>query len=206
MVTNMAKRHRNTIYIASPGALATIGVAVPVEEAALLAIQFHFYSTTPVRYRSSTMSGFTMCAYAIGFAAALFCFVLAWLGKKKNDELRARIYDLTDEGVPADDFLAGRHVFKADGEITGCYVLHNVTNDKYYVGQSTKVIGRVTQHFTGAGNGDVYADYKYGCKFEVHIIPLVGSGCNSLNELERQAIFTYDAFNKGYNRTRGNRA
>ena len=40
----------------------------------------------------------------------------------------------------------------------GIYILHNVTKDKYYVGQSKTVLNRVNMHFTGKGNGDVYFD------------------------------------------------
>lgn len=75
----------------------------------------------------------------------------------------------------------------------------------YYVGQGKKVFQRVNNHFTGHGNGDVYADYKYGDKFTIKMIALSKSGFSTLNELERNTIRTYDAFSKGYNKTRGNK-
>lgn len=75
----------------------------------------------------------------------------------------------------------------------------------YYVGQSTRVVGRLTQYLTGHGNGDVYADYKYGDDFELNVVSLRESGYDSLAALERDAIAAYDAYDKGYNRTRGNR-
>lgn len=40
-------------------------------------------------------------------------------------------------------------------EFTGIYILHNMNEDKYYVGQSVRVLNRVRQHFTGHGNGDI---------------------------------------------------
>ena len=46
----------------------------------------------------------------------------------------------------------------------GVYVLLNKTKGINYVGQSRDVYGRVKQHTTGYGNGNVYADMKYGAK------------------------------------------
>lgn len=75
----------------------------------------------------------------------------------------------------------------------------------YYVGQGKKVFQRVNSHFTGHGNGDVYADYKYGDKFTIKMIALDNSGFTTLNKLERNTIATYNAYSKGYNKTRGNK-
>ena len=138
------------------------------------------------------------------FACGIACIALGKRQQKKEAELRARIFGLSGEGLAAKDFLESRAVLKADGDITGVYVLRNKTNDKCYVGQSSKVIDRAAAHLTGRGNGDVYADFKYGAEFEVALIPLNGSGYNSLDELERETIKAYNAFDTGYNRTRGN--
>ena len=86
----------------------------------------------------------------------------------------------------------------------GVYVLHNKTRNKYYVGQGINVMARINQHFSGKGNGDVYADWKYGDRFRIKIIPLKGSRRKSLDELERVTINKYNAFSQGYNKTRGN--
>ncbi|MCF0228373.1 MAG: GIY-YIG nuclease family protein [Parasporobacterium sp.] len=86
----------------------------------------------------------------------------------------------------------------------GVYILHNRTQNKYYVGQGINVAARINQHFSGKGNGDVYADWKYGNRFRIRIIPLKGSRYRTLDELEKHAISKYDAFSKGYNKTRGN--
>lgn len=67
----------------------------------------------------------------------------------------------------------------------GVYVLHNKTKNLCYVGQGTQVFNRVNSHLTGKGNGDVYADYKYGDEFSIRIIPFQGSGYDSINALER---------------------
>ena len=63
----------------------------------------------------------------------------------------------------------------------------------------------MNMHFTGKGNGDVYADYKYGDEFTIKIIGLKHSGYRSLNALERDTIATFNAYAKGYNKTKGNK-
>lgn len=88
---------------------------------------------------------------------------------------------------------------------SGIYILYNQNKRMYYVGQAVKVLDRVNRHFTGKGNGDVYADYKYGDRFVIRMIPLQGSGFRTLNDLERYAISWYDAYEHGYNKTRGNK-
>lgn len=90
-------------------------------------------------------------------------------------------------------------------DFAGIYILFNKTKGMYYVGQGKSVFKRVNSHFTGKGNGDVYADFKYGDEFTIKMIPLENSGFNTLNELERNAIYRYDAYYKGYNKTRGNK-
>lgn len=91
------------------------------------------------------------------------------------------------------------------GDIVGVYILHNKTKDMYYVGQAKRIFFRLNQHFTGHGNGDVYADYKYGDDFAIKIIKLSESGYSDLDKLEKDLIDKYDAYNSGYNRTSGNR-
>ena len=76
---------------------------------------------------------------------------------------------------------------------------------KYYVGQAKSVLKRVAAHLTGYGNWDVYADYKYRNECTVKTMALTQSGYDSMNALERDLIANYDAYTKGYNRTRGNR-
>lgn len=99
----------------------------------------------------------------------------------------------------------GRASYVLSKNFAGVYILYNHTKDMYYVGQGKLVLNRVNAHFTGKGNGDVYADYKYGDKFTIQMISLESSGFKTLNELERNTIAKYKAFSKGYNKTRGNR-
>ncbi len=89
--------------------------------------------------------------------------------------------------------------------LPGVYILFNMTRNMYYVGQGQKVFDRINNHFTGKGNGDVYADYKYGNQFTIKIIYLKTSGFKTLNELEKAAISKYNSYYAGYNKTRGNK-
>ena len=94
---------------------------------------------------------------------------------------------------------------KQTGDVVGVYVIHNETKDMYFVGQAKRLFFRLNQHFTGHGNGDVYADYKYGDDFAIQIIKLSESGYSDLDKLEKDLIERYDAYGSGYNRTSGNR-
>ena len=94
---------------------------------------------------------------------------------------------------------------KQTGDMVGVYILYNKNKKMYYVGQATRLFFRVNQHFTGHGNGDVYADWKRGKdKFIIKLIPLVNSGYYDLDKLEKDMITQYDAYNNGYNKTIGN--
>ena len=75
----------------------------------------------------------------------------------------------------------------------------------YYVGQAVRVPDRINNHFTGRGNGDVYADYKYGDIFTIQMISLINSGYSSLDKLEKNMIYAYNAYENGYNKTKGNK-
>ena len=89
-------------------------------------------------------------------------------------------------------------------DFTGVYILLNEANGKNYVGQSKSVIRRVNSHFTGHGNGDIYADYCRGDTFKIRLLSLTNSKYQSLDALERDMISLYDAYANGYNKTRGN--
>lgn len=92
---------------------------------------------------------------------------------------------------------------------SGCYVIltfdHPVENGDFshpsevYVGQSVHVYERVRTHFAGKGNGDVYADLRYG-RFVYVSFWLCEP--HQLNDLEKQLIRAYNA-TSSYNKTRG---
>lgn len=159
--------------------------------------------------REATFS--SQCYLFIGLAVVCFAVGAAFIvtGLHRRSEERKtleRVRGLSGGGVSPREFLSAREALMRNGDFTGIYVIHNLTKDMYYVGQSTRVVGRVSQHFCGRGNGDVYADYKYGDEFEISLVSLCESGYESLDALERDTIKAYDAYEHGYNRTRGNRS
>lgn len=150
------------------------------------------------------------------FAFLITIFVLIIkLGQKQIQKIRNEIGQLSNDAMeitPSEFFNLRRRVnsyrtIKSDPtyNFTGVYILFNKTKNMYYVGQAKHIFDRVNQHFTGKGNGDVYADYKYGDEFTIKMINFENSGYSSLNELERHTIWVYNAYSKGYNKTRGNR-
>ena len=101
----------------------------------------------------------------------------------------------------------GRGLKYEDGP--GCYVIlffdEPVTDQNYehyknvYVGQSVNRYQRVHNHFNGKGNGDVYADIKYGKFVYVKFFPCYDV---EMNRLEQSLIHKLNA-TKSYNNTRG---
>lgn len=91
----------------------------------------------------------------------------------------------------------------------GCYVItifdNPVLNGDYtqykniYIGQSIKMCKRVHDHFNGKGNGEVYADIKYGKHAYVRLVPC---SKENLNNVEKKLIRAFNATNS-YNKTRG---
>lgn len=106
----------------------------------------------------------------------------------------------TSPCVTVEEFLEYSDEFE---NYVGVYVLYNKTQDMYYVGQATRTVDRLKNHLLGHGNGDVYADYKYGDEFLVSIIPYDLSQ-GTLNDMEANFIEYFDSFENGYNKTRGN--
>ena len=86
-------------------------------------------------------------------------------------------------------------------DYSGVYVIKNLNNNSYYIGQSIKILRRVKSHLSGKGNGDVYADYKYGAPLEITLIEIPQE---RLNEIERLLIQELETNTQGYNRTKGN--
>ena len=151
------------------------------------------------------------CTSSLGKYAliALGIFVLVFIGcmiagKQNETKKRERQEKIASSSFTPQQFFA----YRKSGimpNVPGVYIIRNITNGKNYVGQAQNVSDRINQHFTGRGNGDVYADYKYGQEFLVSIVPFANSGYYSLNDLERAMIELYDAYELGYNRTRGNK-
>ncbi len=146
--------------------------------------------------------------------ALAFGLLLYLLFPSKERRAAKRIRRLSDNALqltPMEFFelreeKEGQQFLSKEMSYAGVYILYNRTKRKYYVGQGSRVMDRIMQHFSGHGNGDVYADYVHGDLFWIRTIALEGSGYDSLDDLERDTIRTYKAYEKGYNRTRGNGA
>lgn len=100
-------------------------------------------------------------------------------------------------------------------DFSGCYVItiYNrklipYSRRKYlayknvYVGQSINVHQRVRNHLVGKGNGDVYADVKYGKEAYVRFFPCRRE---KMNDLEKMLIGAFCA-TESYNKTEGGSA
>lgn len=91
----------------------------------------------------------------------------------------------------------------------GCYIImifakpvrgkRFVNYENIYIGQSVNVCQRVHNHFNGKGNGDVYADIKYGKEAYVRIVPCKAK---RLNDMETALIEAFSATDS-YNKTKG---
>ncbi len=136
---------------------------------------------------------------------------------KKNKRLLKRI----DAFVPilCEDFergwIAGGNGNGASAgfkyiDAPGCYVITVydrmiTTPESYfdytdiYIGQSVNMCMRVHSHFTGKGQGNIYADVRAGMYVYVKFIP-----CRKerMNALERDLISIYNA-TESYNNTSG---
>ena len=159
------------------------------------------------------MDNYMIFMIIVGILFLICAIILPILQKlqinKQIDDLANNVSEITPE-----EFMKmrntsfggrGRPSHALTRNFAGVYILYNNSKNMYYVGQGKQVLNRVNAHFTGKGNGDVYADYKYGDTFTIKMIALENSGFNSLNELERNTIARYKAFSNGYNKTRGNR-
>lgn len=153
---------------------------------------------------------FTILGIVVLLVILSICF-----GSNKEKEIINQISALANNAleITPEEFLKmrnfsfggrGRPLVALKYNFSGIYILFNKTKNMYYVGQGKQVLNRVNSHFTGKGNGDVYADYKYGDEFTIKMIRLDNSGFTTLNELERYTIRFYNAYSKGYNKTRGN--
>lgn len=154
--------------------------------------------------------------YLLPFILIVYIILIFLFQVRQQKKIREQIFGLANNTLEltTKEFLEmrnksfggkGRALYSNNYNFAGVYILHNKSKDLYYVGQGKQVLNRVNNHFTGKGNGDVYADYKYGDYWTIKMIALEKSGFNTLNELERYAIETYDAYKRGYNKTRGNK-
>lgn len=161
----------------------------------------------------ATIEAYTILPYII-FVLILLRFLKPLYPVFVEMKIRHQVHQLADNSLiltPEQFFKLrnqssggqGRAKIANRYNFAGVYILHNETKNQYYVGQAKRILNRVNNHFTGKGNGDVYADYKYGDKWTIRMIALDESPFQTLNELERYTIQAYDAYTKGYNKNRG---
>lgn len=161
-------------------------------------------------------ASFTLIVLLMIFVPIIISFVIFVNRRRMRAKIDAQIEGLANNSIemtPSEFMEMRSYSFGSRGSksyaltqnFPGVYKLFNRSKNMYYVGQGKQVLNRVNSHFTGKGNGDVYADYKYGDEFTIKMIALDGSGFQTLNELERNTILHYNAFSNGYNKTRGNR-
>lgn len=96
-------------------------------------------------------------------------------------------------------------------KIVGCYVIKNAENGKYYVGQSKDIIRRIKQHFHGTEPANIiFAEdyFKTNLEDPTELFEIKIIECTTKDELdkkEKELIELYEAFEKGYNGTKGNK-
>ncbi len=175
-----------------------------------------FYPQPCIGHMGGKSSVVDMILVAVILLIILF-FVLSVLGdrerRRRNEEIRKRV--LGGTFLSADQFESDRaysglgDLSDPDSDVSGCYVIlifeAPVMDGNYdgywhgYIGQSIHVVSRVHSHLTGSGNGDVYADRKYGKHVYVRIVTCPVAELNSL-EVRLIAAFDWDRL---YNKSRG---
>ncbi len=126
-------------------------------------------STIYNTYSSNKLSSslFPFIVILLGIALIIFIIVIKVF---RTQYIKKTIFDLSENAIELTqyDFLKIRNASNGGrGEkhisnrydFTGVYILYNQTKNMYYVGQGKSVFQRINSHFTGHGNGDVYADY-----------------------------------------------
>lgn len=129
-------------------------------------------------------------------------YVKNYLERKKYEiylkEIRLKIQN--EELITIKEFYDSYNKYI---NIYGVYILYNKTKNKYYVGKSQNIVSRVKNHIEGRGNAHLFADLKYGDEFMISLVSYDSQKFTSLNQQERFYISVFDAFENGYNRTRG---
>lgn len=158
----------------------------------------------------------TVKLWIIFFLILLFLFI--FLEHRKKTKLKRKLY--SGNFLYYKDFEANWIVSDSRGKTEkptgfkyedgpGCYVITIYNRpvkhkkwEKYeniYIGQSLHVCQRVHNHFNGKGNGDIYADIKYGKYVYVRFIKCEKE---EMNDLEKELIATFNA-TSSYNKTKG---
>lgn len=83
----------------------------------------------------------------------------------------------------------------------GLYILHNKTQDRYFVGTDARVIEGVVWHIHGDGYREVYQDIKAGDDWTVRFVRLDETEYSDIKSLWMTALGAFNATNEkhGYN-------
>ncbi|MGN0470701.1 MAG: YqiA/YcfP family alpha/beta fold hydrolase [Acutalibacteraceae bacterium] len=126
---------------------------------------------------------------------------------EKRQSRLDKFYILDKEYVSSLYDKAGTFNDKNDApDVRGVYILWNTKEDKYYVGQAKNIRWRMCDHYHK--NSQSKFDRLFRSEnnnFSKKYIPLDGSGFSDLDALETAFIAYFDSYNKGYNKTRGNK-
>ncbi len=150
----------------------------------------------------------------IVFIILILAIVLGERNRKRRlEEIRRQV--LGGDFITAEQFEINRtngalgYPNISNSDTSGCYVILifdvPVMDGNYedychgYIGQSENVVFRVHSHLTGNGNGDVYADKRYGKHLYIKIITCP---VEELNSLEVKLIAAFD-WNRLYNKSKG---
>lgn len=137
--------------------------------------------------------------------------------KKHVDETIKKIFSLLNSNQKK-DFQERKFVFVLDflknetSSQIGVYIIKNLENNKYYVGQSTDIYKRISQHFdknTLIPKNEIFIEDYNNSSFDdksrlfmIKIIPLKTK--DELDVVEKEMIQKFNSFLSGYNRTGGN--
>ena len=93
--------------------------------------------------------------------------------------------------------------------VPGCYVIYDVVERKYYVGQAGNLWRRMSEHLNKGKflKGTCYQideNIRNGHKVYIRIITIGVGNIIDLDEMERKLIDAYDSYHHGYNLTQGN--
>jgi hypothetical protein len=162
--------------------------------------------TVVIVHADSTNMKIIFSIFLMGLIAITYFFVRLYIknyleGKKYEiylKEIRLKIQN--EELITIKEFYDS---YNKNINIYGVYILYNKTKNKYYVGKSQNIVSRVKNHIEGRGNAHLFADLKYGDEFMISLVSYDSQKFTSLNQQERFYISVFDAFENGYNRTRG---